>query len=210
MSRVAVIGAGGHAKVIIDLLRSGGHEVVACLDVGREGQTVCGVPVLGDERTVLPELARQGVDAVFVALGDNRLRQKVVASVSEMGFNMISAIGRSAVISPSATIGAGCAIMEGAIVNADSRIGNFAIINTNASVDHDCVVGDFAHVAPGSVLAGGVQVGQAVFLGAGTRVIPGLTIMEGCVVGAGAVVVRSIDSPGTWVGLPAKPITKKD
>lgn len=210
MSRVAVIGAGGHAKVIIDLLRAGGHEVVACLDAGREGQTVCGVPVLGDERIVLPELARQGVDAVFVALGDNRLRQKIVANITGMGFEMISAIGRSAVISPSAKVGAGCAIMEGAIVNADSRIGNFAIINTNASVDHDCVVGDFAHVAPGSVLAGGVQVGREVFLGAGTRVIPGLTIMEGCVVGAGAVVVRNIDSPGTWVGLPAKQITKKD
>lgn len=210
MSRVAVIGAGGHAKVIIDLLRGSGHEVVACLDAGREGQTVCGIPVLGDEQIVLPELAAKGVDAVFVALGDNRLRQKIVARVAGMGFEMISAIGRSAVISPSATIGAGCAIMEGAIVNADSRIGNFAIINTNASVDHDCVVGDFTHIAPGSVLAGGVNVGREVFLGAGTRVIPGITVKEGSVVGAGAVVVRNIDTAGTWVGLPAKQITNKD
>lgn len=210
MSRVAVIGAGGHAKVIIDLLRCGGHEVVACLDAGRVGQVVNGVPVLGDERDELPRLMEQGVDAAFVALGDNRLRQKVAASVAALGLHMVAAIGRSAVVSPSARIGRGCAIMEGAVVNADARIGEFAIINTNASIDHDCVVGPYSHVAPGSALAGGVEVGAAVFMGAGTRAIPGVKIMDGAVVGAGTVVVRDIASPGTWVGVPARQIKNKD
>lgn len=210
MSRVAVIGAGGHAKVIIDLLRCSGHDVVACLDAGREGQTVNGVPVLGDERVVLPQLMAQGVDAAFVALGDNRLRQKVVAGIAALGLEMVSAIGRSAVISPSARVGRGCAIMEGAVINADARIGDFAIINTNASIDHDCVVGPYSHVAPGSALAGGVDVGATVFLGAGSRVIPGIKIIDGAVVGAGAVVVRDIGSTGTWVGVPARQISKKD
>ncbi|ALA81066.1 acetyltransferase [Stenotrophomonas maltophilia] len=210
MSRVAVVGAGGHAKVIIDLLRGGGHEVVACLDAGRVGQVVNGVPVLGDERVQLPLLKDQGVDAVFVALGDNRLRRKVAAAVTAAGLEMIPAVGRSAVISPSARIGQGCAIMEGAILNADVVVHDFAIINTNASVDHDCVVGAFAHVAPGSTLAGGVEVGASVFLGAGTRVIPGIKIADGATVGAGGVVVRDIDSTGTWVGVPARQIKIKD
>lgn len=210
MSRVAVIGAGGHAKVIIDLLRSGGHEVVACLDAGRVGQVVNGVPVLGDERVELPRLIEQGVDAAFVALGDNRLRQKVAVGVAALGLEMVSAIGRSAVISPSARLGQGCAIMEGAILNADVVIGNFAIINTNASVDHDGVVGAFAHIAPGSALAGGVEVGAGAFLGAGTRVIPGIKIADGAIVGAGGVVVRDIGSTGTWVGVPARQIKIKD
>ncbi len=210
MSRVAVIGAGGHAKVIIDLLRAGGHDVVACLDAGREGQTVSGVPVLGHESEALPRLAAEGVTAAFVALGDNRLRQKVAASVEKMGFEMLNAVGRSSVISPGARLGKGCAIMEGAVINADARVGDFAIINTNASIDHDCVIGAFAHVAPGSALAGGVVLGDGVFMGVGSRAIPGVTITDGAVIGAGAVVVRNIESSGTWVGVPARQINKKD
>lgn len=204
-----MVGAGGHAKVIIDLLRSGGHEVVACLDAGREGQTVNGVPVLGHEAVVLPTLAADGVEAVFVALGDNRLRRKVAATVEALGFEMVNAIGKSAVISPSARLGKGCAIMEGAVINADANIGDFAIINTNASIDHDCQIGAFTHVAPGSALAGAVVVGDAVFMGVGSRAIPGISIAGGAVVGAGAVVVRNIESPGTWVGVPARQISKK-
>lgn len=210
MTRVAVIGAGGHAKVIIDLLRAGGHDVVACLDAGREGQTLGGTPVLGHEMLVLPELASQGVRGVFIALGDNRLRQKVAAAVEALGLEMISAIGKSAVISPSARVGKGCAVMEGAVINADANIGDFAIINTNASIDHDCNIGAYAHVAPGSALAGAVQLGDSVFMGVGSRAIPGVTIAAGAVVGAGAVVVRDIDTPGTWVGVPARKISIKD
>ncbi|QNR97802.1 acetyltransferase [Stenotrophomonas sp. 169] len=210
MSRVAVVGAGGHAKVIIDLLRAGGHEVIACLDEGREGQQVNGVPVLGREDKVLPELIRNGVDALFIALGDNRLRRKVAANLAGFGLPMINAIGRSAVLSPSAVLGQGCAVMEGAVINADAVIGDFAIINTNASVDHDCVIGAYSHIAPGSALAGTVEVGSAAFLGVGARVTPGVTIAADAVVGAGAVVVRNIDSPGTWVGVPARQTSRKD
>lgn len=210
MSRVAVIGAGGHAKVIIDLLRAGGHEVVACLDAGREGQMVGGVPVLGDEAIALPALAAEGVKSAFIALGDNRLRRKVAAKVEALGFHMVNAIGKSAVISPSVRLGKGCAIMEGVVINADANIGDFAIINSNASIDHDCDIGAFTHIAPGSALAGTVKVGDAVFMGVGSRAIPGITIAEGAIVGAGAVVVRDIDSAGTWVGIPARQITRKD
>lgn len=210
MSRVAVVGGGGHAKVVIDLLRAGGHDVVACLDAPLVGQRINGVPVLGGEDEYLPRLQAEGVNDVFVALGENRLRRKVVARIQQLGMRFVSAIGRSAVLSPSAKIGVGCAIMEGAIVNADAIIGDFAIINTNASVDHDCVVENFCHVAPGSVLAGCVRLGEGVFLGAGSRVIPGINIAAGIIVGAGAAVVRDIEDAGVWVGVPARQIIKKD
>ncbi|MBB3834814.1 UDP-perosamine 4-acetyltransferase [Xanthomonas arboricola] len=210
MSRVAVVGGGGHAKVVIDLLRAGGHEVVACLDAALTGQQVSGVPVLGGEDEYLPRLQADGINDVFVALGENRLRRKVVARIQHLGMRFVSAIGGSAVLSPSAKIGAGCAIMEGAIVNADAVIGDFAIINTNASVDHDCVVGSFCHIAPGSVLAGCVRLGEGVFLGAGARVIPGIGIASDVIVGAGAAVVRDIDEAGVWVGVPVRQIIKKD
>lgn len=210
MSKIVVIGAGGHAKVIIDLLRSGGHEVVACLDAGKRGQVVNDVFVQGGEDVELPRLVEQGIDGLFIALGDGALRRRVAARLESFGLEMVNAVGRSAVISPSAKLGCGIAVMEGAVINADAVIEDFAIINTNASVDHDCVVGAYSHIAPGSALAGGVTVSCEVFLGAGARVIPGVSIAAGTVVGAGSVVVKDIDFPGTWVGVPARQTKKKD
>ncbi|AEO43743.1 acetyltransferase [Xanthomonas euvesicatoria] len=206
MSRVAVVGGGGHAKVVIDLLRCNGHEVVACLDAPLTGQWVNGVEVIGGEDEYLPRLHAGGVDGVFVALGDNRLRKKVVGRIRSLGLEFVTAVGRSAFVSPSVKIGVGCAIMEGAVVNADAVLGDFAIVNTNASIDHDCVVGHYAHVAPGAVLAGCVTLGDSGFLGAGARVIPGITIAAAAVVGAGATVVRDIHAAGVWVGMPAQQI----
>lgn len=202
--RVVVIGAGGHAKVVIDLLRGSGFHVVGCADPKPSSAEVNGVPVLGGEKEVLPLLRSQGVRFAFVALGDNRLRSRVADEVAGYGFEFVNAIGRSAVISQSARLGRGCALMEGAVVNADTIVGDFAIINTNASVDHDCVIGAASHVAPGAVLAGGVNVGQRTFMGAGCRAIPGVSICADSVVGAGAVVVDDIEQAGTWVGVPAR------
>lgn len=210
MSKVAVIGAGGHAKVIIDLLRASGHEVAACLDAAKKGSTVNGVQILGGEEEELPGLIERGVDAAFIAFGDGALRRKVESRIAPFGLQLVNAIGRSAVISPSVKLGCGIAVMEGAVINADASVADLAIINTNASVDHDCVIGAFSHVAPGCALAGGVVVGDGAFLGAGTRVIPGVSIAAGAVIGAGSVVVRNVDMPGTWVGVPARQIIKKD
>lgn len=204
MRKVVVVGAGGHAKVVADLLRAGGYEIVGCTDNSRKGGLVNGMPILGREDDVLPGLLRDGVTHVFIALGDNQLRQQLAKMVADLGFEFAQAIGRSAVISPSASIGPGCAIMEGAIVNAEAEIGQFAVINTNASVDHDCRIGAFVHVAPGCALAGNVIVGDRAFLGAGVRVIPRIAIGADVIVGAGAVVARPIDGPGTWAGVPAR------
>lgn len=206
--RVVVLGAGAHATVVADLLRVSGWEIVGCTDRDPTPRVVNGMNVLGAEEDVLPVLRAAGVEKAFVALGDNRLRQKVAAQAEAAGFDFVKAIGRSAVISPSATIGHGCAVMEGAVINAGAGVGAFAIVNTNASVDHDCVIGSFVHIAPGSALAGGVRVGDGAFLGVGTRVIPQVEIAPGAVVGAGAVVTRSLESAGTWVGVPAKLIKK--
>jgi UDP-perosamine 4-acetyltransferase len=202
--RVVVVGAGGHAKVIADLLRASGWSIVGCTDRDPTPRAVNGMDVLGTEDEVLPVLREAGIDKAFVALGDNRLRRKVVAKVAAAGFGFVNAIGRSAIVSPSAIVAHGCAIMEGAVVNAGAEIGAFAIVNTNTSIDHDCVVGSFAHVAPGSALAGCVRVGDGAFLGVGTRVVPQVEIAAGAIVGAGAVVARSIETAGTWVGVPAK------
>ena len=207
---VIVIGAGGHAKVVIELIREGGeYEVVGVLDADPTRREVLGAPVVGDD-SALAGLRRDGIENAFVALGDNRLRLKVGRRAEAAGFLLVKAVSRRAAVSPTARLGAGVAIMAGAVVNADSWIEDFAVLNTNAGIDHDCVLGEASHVGPGSALAGGVKVGRLAFLGVGTLAIPGVSIGEGSVIGAGACVTRDIPAGVLAYGAPAQVIRPLD
>ena len=202
--RVVVIGGGGHAKVVLDILIDRADvELAGCVTAVTTVSTVLGVPVLGAD-DVLPAVAASGVTHAFVAVGENRLRAKLQRHVTELGFSLINAISRSAVLSARVNLGTGIAIMPGAIVNVDTTIGDGAIINTGASVDHDGAIGAFAHIGPGSTLAGNVTVGEGTFLGAGTTVIPRRTIGAWTTSGAGAVVVQDLPGGVLAVGVPAR------
>lgn len=111
----------------------------------------------------------------------------------------------SAILSPSATIGAGTLIVAGSILNADARLGMGVILNTGASVDHDCEIGDFAHISPGARLAGGVRIGARSWIGIGAVVREGVTIGADVMVGAGAAVICDIADGTQVAGVPAKP-----
>ena len=204
-SGVVVIGAGGHAKVVIELLRAAGREVDFCIaGSGDEGTTCLGVPVLiGDDRA--RELWREGYRHAIVAIGNNRLRERLARDLADLGFTFVNAVSPRAVVSPSARLGVGVAVMAGAVINAEAVIGDHVIINTLASVDHDCVIGAASHVAPHCGLAGGARVGDRVFLGIGSTVLPEISIGPDVQVGAGSVVIRDI-AVGTVVGVPARPI----
>ena len=200
---VIVIGAGGHAKVVIELLRQAGDNVAYCVSTDATKKSCLGVSVLiGDEW--LSKLRVEGYHRAFVAIGGNRLRLRMAVIIRELQYDMVNAISLSAIISPSAKIGVGVAVMAGAVINAEAEIDDFAIINTGASVDHDCRIGQAVHVAPQSALAGTVLVGEGAFLGIGCRVLPDISIGEWSVVGAGAVVIKNIPNNVTAVGIPAK------
>lgn len=199
---IIVLGAGGHAKVVVELLRASGRTVAGLLDADPTPRTVAGAEVLGDD-LLLPRLRAEGVADAFVALGDNRLRGDVARRAAAQGFSLVNAVSPQAVLSPSARLGVGIAVMAGAVVNAEATIGDLAIVNTGAVLDHDVRIGEAAHVAPGCALAGAVTVGARAFLGVGCSVIPGVTIGEDAVVGAGAVVVRDVPSGAVAVGVPA-------
>ncbi|USQ97432.1 acetyltransferase [Caulobacter sp. RL271] len=199
---VVIIGGGGHAKVVIESLRASGHAVAAIVDADPTPRVVLGVPVLGDDLK-LPELRGQGLSALFVAVGDNRLREMLGRKARGLGFSLVNAIHPSATISPTARIGEGVAVMAGAAINAESEIGDLAIVNTGAVVDHDCRLGAACHLGPASALAGGVTIGDRAFLGVGARVIPGVSIGADTIVGAGGVVVRDLPEAVLAVGVPA-------
>jgi UDP-perosamine 4-acetyltransferase len=204
---VIVVGASGHAKVCIELLRAMGREVAFCVGAGQASECL-GVPVLsGDEH--LAHLRGQGYADLFVAVGANGARRRLAALAREKGFRLVSAISPHAIISPSARLGAGVAIMAGAVLNAECMVGDLAIINTGATVDHDCRIGVATHVAPQCGLAGNVSVGDETFLGIGCKVIPEIRIGSNVVVGAGGVIVRDIPDGSLAVGVPTRALTPR-
>lgn len=200
--QVIIIGAGGHGKVIADIVRSCGDTVLGFLDDSpNPPAAVCGIPVLGGSKDYV-----NYPDARFViAIGNGAVRRKVAQRLS--GVNWYTAIHPDATVSPMGTdIGEGTVIMAGAVVNPCAVIGKHCIINTKSSVDHDNKIGDYTHISVGATLAGTVTVGDTVWVGAGAVVSNNISICADCMIGAGAVVVRSIDEPGTYVGVPARRI----
>ena len=200
--QVIIIGAGGHGKVIADIIRACGDQVLGFLDDSPQPpESVCGIPVLGKTEDYV-----NYPDARFViAIGNGAVRQRVAERLADVGW--YTAIHPSAVISPMETvIGEGTVVMAGAVVNPCAVIGKHCIINTHAGIDHDNRIGDYTHIAVGATLAGTVTVGQNVWVGAGAVVSNNLSICDGCMIGAGTVVVRSIEEPGTYVGVPGRKI----
>lgn len=201
---VLIVGAGGHAKVVIELLRAMSIPIAGLIDQDRTKQAL-GVACVGADED-LPRLRAEGLDRAFVAIGDNRRRLDLGRGLVAGGFELVNAVSPNAVISPSVALGRGVAVMAGAVINAEARIGDLAIVNTGAVIDHDCVIGEGAHLAPGSTLAGSIDVGEGAFVGVGASVIPGMRIGAFATVGGGACVVRDVAPAATVVGVPARPI----
>ena len=199
---VVVIGAGGHAKVVIELFRSLGTTIIGLTDIDDTPRDVLGVEVLGDD-AVLQDLFEKGVRNAFVALGDNGRRLDMGLKLEALGFKLITAVSPHAAVSPSARLGAGVAVMAGAVINAEAEVGDLVIVNSGAVVEHDVVLGRACHIGPGAVLAGQVRVGEGSLLGAGSSVAPGRQVGANSIIGAGGCVVRDIPADVVAVGVPA-------
>lgn len=198
---VSVIGAGGHAKVVISVLRAIGHDVSAIYDDSpdKHSRHLSGVPILGPIAALEDSPETQAV----IALGDCAARERVVRRFQQLKW--ITAVHPAAYVDPTVQLGPGTVVFAGAVIQPDAVLGAHVIVNTGATVDHDCWVEDFAHLAPGVHLAGGVHIGHGAFLGIGAVVIPRRTVGCGTVVGAGGVVVDDLPEGVTAVGVPARP-----
>lgn len=190
-------GAGGHAKVILDILQAQGVRVDCVCDDNLAGTEFCGLSVV----------CRMNVSAgtAIVSIGKNDIRRKIVEMLKSRGnVSFATAIHPSAIISPSAKLGAGTVVMPGALINAGTEIGEHVIVNTGASIDHDCAIGDFVHVAPHATLCGNVSIGNNAWIGAGVTIIQGVSVGENAFVGAGSVVIKDVPANAVVVGVPAK------
>ncbi len=207
MIQVIGIGAGGHAKVVLDILRlMNAYQIVGLLDPACLGTSVDGILVLGGDE-LLPRLRADGVSSAFVGVGgvgDNTLRIRLYEKVQAAGYTFIQAIHPTSVLAPSVQLGQGITIMAGTIINPDTRIGDNVIINTGAIVEHDCEIEAHAHISPGAVLCGGVRVGMGAHVGAGATVRQYVTIGMRAVVGAGAMVINDVPPGVVVLGVPAR------
>jgi sugar O-acyltransferase (sialic acid O-acetyltransferase NeuD family) len=206
-SPLYLIGASGHAKVVVDLIeKTGAWEIRGILDDNPElaGTDFLDYPVLGSrEYLVQLDIDR---DALFIAIGDNRIRRRIASEISAMGFHLPVLIHPSAVIGRNVAIGMGSVVMAGVVVNSAATISSYCILNTGCTVDHDGRLGEAVHVSPGAHLAGNVFVGEESWIGIGSSIIEGCRIGNRCIIAAGAVVVCDVSDDMRMAGVPARPM----
>ncbi len=208
--KTIIWGAGGHGKVILDILLEAKVLIGGFIDDDRTKmhQSVSGYKILGNT-DYLEKMKNKGSVQLALGIGNNEIRETIFEKAVALGVAVISAIHPRAVVSPHARLGRGVVVMPGAVINSGAIIEDGVVVNTGATVDHDCYLEAFSHIWPGAHLAGGVRVGRCSYIGTGAAVIQNVTIGKNTMVGAGAVVISAIRDGVTAVGVPARVIKKK-
>jgi sugar O-acyltransferase (sialic acid O-acetyltransferase NeuD family) len=209
--RVLILGAGGHAQVVADILMraceaGAKFQPIGFLDDNPSltGMAIRGLPVLG----TIAQLDEFDHEAIIVAIGDNRTRAHIFETLQARGEQIANAIHPAAVLAPDVCLGKGVMICAGVVVNTGTIIGDNVILNTSCTVDHHNYIGNHAHIAPGVHLGGDVTIGEGTVIGIGATVVPQRTVGAWSVVGAGSVVTRDIPAYSTAVGVPARVIKR--
>lgn len=203
--KVVILGAGGHSKVIADIIEKSGDLVLGFLDDNK----VIGETIMKDYKVIGKvaecEKIQSNNESLYfiIAIGDNHVRKQLQ---QKYRLNYYTAIHPSANIGIEVQIGQGSVIMVNACINANTKIGKNCIINTGAIIEHDNLIEDYVHISPNATLCGTVKVGTFTHIGAGAIIKNNIVITEDCMIGAGAVVIRNIQEKGTYVGVPAKKI----
>ena len=205
MHDVVLLGGGGHARVLHDVLLRLGHRVMGYAAPTPEDSRIA-LPYLGRDDEVLGRLeAADTIGALGIGMtrvDDHRLRLLATYEAARVAFPPLVAPG--AIVHGDVDLGDASVVLDGAVVVTGSRLGRACIVNTNASVDHDCRLGENVHVAPGATICGGVSIGAHGLVGAGATLVHGVDVCAWVVIGAGATVIHDISEPGTYLGTPAR------
>ena len=196
---VVIIGAGGHAKVVADIVLKNGDKIIGFLDGVHPQGFFIGYPILGSDSDYV-----KYQDCYFViAIGNAKVRERIASSLKNVKW--YTAIHPSAIISKIDTqIGDGTVVMANTTINSGAHIGNHCIINSNSTVEHDNSIEDFVHISVGAKIAGTVHIGKRTWIGIGATINNNINICNDCMIGAGAVVVKDIVQEGTYIGVPAQ------
>lgn len=206
---VVVLGAGGHAKVIIDILLHQGVSILGIVvhDRTKIGEKFLGVPIIGNDADVL-QYSTQSIYLVNAlgSIGSTEVRRMLFIKFKTQGYNFATVVHSSAIIAADVQMKEGTQVMAGAVIQTGCIIGENSIVNTRASIDHDCLIGSDVHISPGVTICGGVIVGAGTHIGAGTTLIQEIKVASNCIIGAGSVVIRNISANRVAFGNPAKEV----
>lgn len=201
---VILLGAGGHAKVVLDLLRRMGVEVIGVCDpalANAEAQLWRDLKVLGDDNAVLQYPAGEITLANGIGnLPGQTLRRSIFERFRHDGYHFAPLIHPQAILAEGVEIDEGAQIMAGAILQVDCKVGMNSIINTGARIDHDCNIGSHCHIAPATTLSGHCTIGDGSHLGTGCNVIQNIRIGSASVIGAGTTVLRDVPAQSKLLG----------
>ncbi|MFK8038661.1 MAG: acetyltransferase [Crocinitomicaceae bacterium] len=197
---IIIVGAGGHARVVIEIANLLGYVVKGIIDLNFDGQSeiILGVNVIGG----VDKLKNISKDTnIAIAIGDNKIRSKYVLALKKEGFSLPVLIHPAAIVSKTSVIGNGSLICAGVIITTEVKIGIGSIVNTGSIIDHESEIHDFVHVAPGVCIAGRTKIGRFTFIGIGSSIIDKIEIDENVSIGAGSTIVKNIPSNSKVVGV---------
>jgi UDP-perosamine 4-acetyltransferase len=201
---IVVVGAGGHAQVVLDALRLSSLNVIGFADPNRVGQSISGFPVLGDDDWLLAQDWTQILLANAIgSTGRPDARAAIFDKFKSNGFSFATLRHPSAVLAENVHLQEGAQVMAGVTIQPGVRLGMNTIVNTGAAIDHFASIDDHCHIAPGATLCGDVTIGARSHIGAGSTIIQSVSIGENCVIGAGAVVLGDVPGGATVAGNPA-------
>jgi sugar O-acyltransferase (sialic acid O-acetyltransferase NeuD family) len=207
---IIIVGAGGHAGVLLDVLLLNGAFVLGLTDMSQKFEKkIENIPILGSDEVIFNY--RNSEILLVNGIGSTEVsdkRRNLYEHFSNLGYEFANVIHPSAILSNSIKLGDGGQIMAGAVIQSNVQIGYNSIVNTRSSIDHDCIIGNHVHIAPGAILSGGCVIEDNVHIGTGAIIIQGIKIGAGSMIGAGSVVVKNISTNSYVKGNPAKEYKK--
>lgn len=207
-----VLGAGGHAKTVLDILELNQEEIFGLTDAKFQYGDMCmGYSVMGTD-DILWELFQQGIKNAVMGIGhvgNTQIRNKVYNIAKRIGFAFPNVIHPRAIMAKTSQMGEGNLLAAQCVLNAEAAIGSLCIINTEAIIEHECRIGNGVHLAPHTTILGAATVDDDSFIGAGSVILQGIHIGRNCIIGAGSVVIRDVDDNSVVVGNPARLLKRR-
>lgn len=202
MNNLIIIGAGGHGKVCLDIaLKMHQWNEIYFLDDNVDHGTCLGHKIVGSSKDAIKYKDNSDF---FVAIGDNKTREKVLSNLIQEEYSIATLIHRQSIINSFVSIGIGTVVMAGTVINSDTKIGIGCILNTNSTIEHDNLIHDYVHISPGVNLAGNVSIGERSWIGIGSTVINNISVASDVQFGGSALVVKDIEVEGIYVGSPVR------
>lgn len=207
MQDLIIVGAGGHGREIVSLVK----------DLNRQNLAFNLLGVMADEAPNSVLLEKLGVDylgaiptsgsfgaAFVVGIGAPEVRERVAQQITHLGGTAVALVHPSASIGDNVAIAPGAVVFAGVVVTTNVRIGSHCHLNVNSSVSHDCFLHEFTTISPGAVVCGSVTIGRRAFIGANACILQGLDVGDDSIVGAGALVTKNVERSATVIGVPAQ------